>query len=275
MSDDSSMSDSDSDSESDNESEHELNGESDNETNVGNAGSHKKPKAADDDNADPKPKQRRSRSNTASNVPVATVTRLALYLRELQQLNRFGHHRIQSGTLAKRLGLNDAQVRRDLSCFGQFGQRGVGYDVPGLTQAIQSILGADRSWNVILIGAGNLGRALSGYRGFDQQGFQLVAAFDSDPTKIGTKLGHLCVQPLEELESVIESKNVELAILAVPAASAATMAHRLEVVGVTGILNFAPVAVRRPGSQLTVVDVDLAVELQRLAFAVNNQDERT
>ena len=209
-------------------------------------------------------------SGSSPNVPVATVTRLALYLRELQQLQRSGQQRIQSSAIAKRLGLNDSLVRRDLSCFGQFGQRGVGYSITGLTKAIQAILGTDRSWNVILIGSGNLGRALSGYRGFNQQGFRLVGVFDSDPDKIGTILGSLTVSSLDDLESLVEREKVELAILAVPASSAATVAQRLEDAGVTGILNFAPVTVRSQGSGLTVVDVDLAVELQRLAFAVVN-----
>ncbi len=205
------------------------------------------------------------------NVPVATVTRMALYLRELQQMHRSGLQRIQSCTLAKRLGLNDSQVRRDLSCFGQFGQRGVGYSIPNLTKAIQSILGTDRSWNVVLIGSGNLGRALSRYRGFKQQGFRLVGVFDNSTEMIGTQLGTLIVRSLDELEGVVHAEKVELAILAVPASSAHAVAERLEIAGVTGILNFAPVTVRRSTGGLTVVDVDLAVELQRLAFAVVNQ----
>ena len=215
--------------------------------------------------------QRSSGPQSPPNVPVATVTRMALYLRELQQLQRSGLQRIQSGAIAKRLGLNDSLVRRDLSCFGQFGQRGVGYSISRLIKAIQAILGTDRAWNVILIGSGNLGRALSGYRGFDQQGFRLVGVFDTDPEKVGQPLGTLTIRSLEELEAVVNEENVELAILAVPASSAAQVAERLEIVGVTGILNFAPITVRRPGSGLTVVDVDLAVELQRLAFAVVNQ----
>ncbi len=204
-------------------------------------------------------------------VSAATVTRMALYLRELQQLHRSGQVRIQSSAIAKRLGLNDSQVRRDLSCFGQFGQRGIGYSIPSLTKAIQAILGTDRSWNVVMIGAGNLGRALAGYRGFNQQNFRLAGIFDSDPEKVGTMLGALTIRSLQDLESVVEAEKVDLAILAVPASSAILVAQRLEVAGVTGILNFAPVTVRTPGSGLTVVDVDLAVELQRLAFAVINQ----
>ena len=224
-----------------------------------------------DDDDELEPEHDGTGSQPTPNVPVATVTRMALYLRELQQLQRSGQQRIQSGAIAKRLGLNDSLVRRDLSCFGQFGQRGVGYSIARLIKAIQSILGTDRSWNVILIGSGNLGRALSGYRGFNQQGFRLVGVFDSDPEKVGQQLGALTIRSLLELESVVKQENVELAILAVPANSASAVAERLEVVGVTGILNFAPVTVRRPSSGLTVVDVDLAVELQRLAFAVVNQ----
>ena len=208
---------------------------------------------------------------TVPTVSAATVTRMALYLRELQQLHRSGQVRIQSSAIAKRLGLNDSQVRRDLSCFGQFGQRGVGYSIPSLIKAIQAILGTDRSWNVVLIGAGNLGRALAGYRGFNQQNFRLAGVFDSDPEKVGTLLGALTIRSLDDIESVVEEEKVDLAILAVPASSATSVAQRLEVAGVTGILNFAPITVRTPGSGLTVVDVDLAVELQRLAFAVINQ----
>lgn len=209
-------------------------------------------------------------SNRSQNIPVATVGRLALYLRELQQLKRAGLQRIQSGAIAKRLGLNDSQVRRDLSCFGQFGQRGVGYNIAGLTKAIQAIMGTDRSWNVILVGAGNLGRALSGYRGFDQQGFRLVAIFDCSDKIIGTKVGKLVVKSLAELEEVVKANGVELAIVAVPAEAAATVSNHLESAGITGVLNFAPVTFRKPNSTLTVVDVDLAVEMQRLAFAVIN-----
>lgn len=183
-------------------------------------------------------------------------------------MQRQGDLRVQSGVLAKRLGLNASQVRRDLSGFGPMGQRGVGYDIRGLILTIQQVLGSDRSWNVILVGVGNLGRALSGYRGFAQQGFRLVGAFDIDPTKIGGKLGDLTVMPLSELEEFVKSEGVELAMIAVPAGVVGEVTKRLEIAGVTGILNFAPVLVRKPSSSVTVVNVDLAIELQRLAFQV-------
>jgi redox-sensing transcriptional repressor len=198
----------------------------------------------------------------------ATISRLPLYLRELLQIQRHGEQRVQSGVLAKRLGLNASQVRRDLSGFGSMGQRGVGYEVRGLIQTIQQVLGSDRSWNVILVGVGNLGRALSGYRGFSQQGFRLVGAFDIDPSKIGEKLGSLTVLPLSELEEFVRTEGVELAMIAVPAGVVTEVTERLEMAGVTGILNFAPVMVRRSASPVTVVNVDLAIELQRLAFLV-------
>ena len=210
-------------------------------------------------------------ANSQSNIPVATVTRLALYLRELQQMHRSGLQRVQSRIIAKRLGLNDSQVRRDLSCFGHFGQRGIGYSIPTLSKAIQTILGTDRSWNVVLVGTGNLGRALSGYKGFSQHGFRLVGVFDTARELIGTPLGSFTIQSLDDLESVVQNEKVELAILAVPASSAPTVAERLEIAGVAGILNFAPVTVRSASRGLTVVDMDLAVEMQRLAFAVVNQ----
>jgi redox-sensing transcriptional repressor len=202
-----------------------------------------------------------------SEIPSATVSRLALYLRELQQSERSGTSSVRSGWLAERLGLKDSQVRRDLSCLGQVGQRGVGYRVLDLVASIQHVLGTDRSWNVILVGVGNLGRALSGYRGFDQLGFRLVAAFDSDPEKIGRNLGSLRIQHLDHLEGFTASEPVDLAILAVPAAAAAAVANRLQRSGVSGILNFAPVVIPS-SSAITVQPVDLALELQRLAFSV-------
>jgi redox-sensing transcriptional repressor len=149
----------------------------------------------------------------------------------------------------------------------------VGYDVKGLIQTIQNTLGSDRSWNVILVGVGNLGRALSGYRGFEQQGFRLVGAFDSDRSKIGTKLGKLTIRPLEEIDDLVQSEEVELAIVSVPANAAVSVTQRLEIAGITGILNFAPVTVNKPQSSTTIVNVDLAVELQRLAFAVQKSKE--
>jgi redox-sensing transcriptional repressor len=202
-----------------------------------------------------------------SEIPAATVSRLALYLRELQQIERSGTASVRSGWLAERLGLKDSQVRRDLSCLGQVGQRGVGYRIQDLVSEIQHVLGTDRSWNVILVGVGNLGRALSGYRGFDQLGFKLIAAFDSAPEKVGDSVGSLQVQHLEHLEAFAGEHPIDLAILAVPASEASEVAQRLQRAGVSGILNFAPVVIPS-NARITVQPVDLALELQRLAFSV-------
>jgi redox-sensing transcriptional repressor len=201
-------------------------------------------------------------------IPKATVTRLAFYLRELQQMHRSGLANIQSKSIAERLGLNDSQVRRDISCLGTVGQRGVGYKVAELIDSIQRVLGTDRTWNVILVGVGNLGRALSGYRGFEQQGFHLVAAFDSDSKKIGTSIGSLKIHQLDELPSFCQSHKIDLAILAVPADAAQGVVREIENVGIPGILNFAPIAVQATSKRTIIQEVDLAIELQRLAFGV-------
>jgi redox-sensing transcriptional repressor len=201
-------------------------------------------------------------------ISKATVTRLAFYLRELQQMQRSGLANIQSKAIAERLGLNDSQVRRDISCLGTVGQRGVGYKVHELIESIQRILGTDRTWNVILVGVGNLGRALSGYRGFEQQGFHLVGAFDSDPKKIGTLIGGLKIHRIDELSGFCRSHEVDLAILAVPADAAQGVVREIENAGIPGILNFAPIAVQASSKETIIQEVDLAIELQRLAFAV-------
>jgi redox-sensing transcriptional repressor len=202
-------------------------------------------------------------------IPKATVTRLAFYLRELQQMQRSGLANIQSRAIAERLGLNDSQVRRDISCLGTVGQRGVGYRVEDLIHSIQSILGTDRTWNVILVGVGNLGRALSGYRGFQEQGFDLLGAFDTDADKIGKPLGQLQIQSLDQLEAFAKLHPIDLAILAVPAVAAQGVVLAIEAAGIPGILNFAPIAVQPSVQSKTIIqEVDLAIELQRLAFSV-------
>lgn len=202
-------------------------------------------------------------------IPKATVTRLAFYLRELQQMQRSGLANIQSRAIAERLGLNDSQVRRDISCLGTVGQRGVGYQVEDLIQSIQSILGTDRIWKVILVGVGNLGRALSGYRGFQEQGFDLLGAFDADAEKIGKPIGKLKIQSLDQLETFAKLHAIDLAILAVPADAAQSVVSAIEAAGIAGILNFAPIAVQPSVHSKTIIqEVDLAIELQRLAFSV-------
>lgn len=207
-------------------------------------------------------------------VPKAVVSRLSLYLRELQRLVRDGLETTSSTRLGKLLGFTDAQVRKDLAYFGQFGHPGVGYRCAELIPAIKRILGTHQPWPVAIVGVGNLGRALLGYKGFGQQGFQVVAALDIDPTKVGSEIDGIRVYHLDELERVVGQLGVRLAIVAVPAPQAQGVADRLAAAGVDGVLNFAPVTLALP-EQMSVVGVDLAIELEQLCYAVVNRGERT
>jgi len=200
-------------------------------------------------------------------VPKAVVARLSLYLRELQQLLNNDKHTVSSQVLGARLGVTGAQVRKDFTYFGQFGYPGVGYRCGELITEIKRILGTDQTWPVALIGCGNLGQALLGYRGFQKQGFQVVAAFDVSPQLIGTQIADLTVQDIESLPEWVAEKKISLVILAVPAAAANQAVEVIVRSGVTGILNFAPVTLKLP-KRIQVVGVDLAIELEQLAFGV-------
>ncbi|MCA9123292.1 MAG: redox-sensing transcriptional repressor Rex [Planctomycetaceae bacterium] len=217
-------------------------------------------------------KDKRSQSSNDSTVPRAVVSRLSLYLRELQQLVHDGNTTTNSTQLGTLLGFTDAQVRKDLAYFGQFGYPGIGYRCEELIAAVKKILGTDRSWPVAMIGLGNLGRALLRYRGFHQQGFQIAAAFDVDAEKIGSHVEGIEVFHLDDLAEVVAAKGIRLAIVAVPALAAQTVADSLVEAGIEGVLNFAPVTLVLP-DRVSRVGVDLAIELEQLAFAVVNQPE--
>src|SRR5690554_2807506 len=166
-------------------------------------------------------------SGNDATVPKAVVNRLSLYLRELQHLVRDGRETTSSNQLGKVLGFTDAQVRKDLAYFGHFGYPGIGYRCDELIAAIRRILGTDQTWTVALVGAGNLGRALLGYRGFQQRGFNFVAAFDIDPAKIGTLIEGVPVQHLDRLPQVTQENRIRLGLIAVPAVAAQSAADRL------------------------------------------------
>jgi redox-sensing transcriptional repressor len=202
-------------------------------------------------------------------VPKAVVSRLTLYLRELQQLIRDGHQTTNSTQLGQRLGFTDAQVRKDLAYFGQFGYPGIGYRCEELVDAIKRILGTDRQWPVALVGVGNLGRALIGYRGFGHQGFRVVAAFDVDVQKVGRDVEGIPVYHLSDIQQVARQQGARLGVVAVPAHCAQEVADQLVAAGMIGILNFAPVTLTLPES-VKMVAVDLAIELEQLSFAVVN-----
>jgi len=212
-------------------------------------------------------------------IPAPTIQRLSLYLRQLELLKSNGIDTVSSKKLGDVLGLTDAQVRKDLGHFGQFGKPGIGYGVERLIQGVRHILGTDRTWAAVLVGAGRLGNALARYKGFHAKGIRLVAVLDNDPELIGTSLGpesSLMVRSLDDLETVAAANNVLLGIVCVPAKVAQEVVDRLVAAGVKGILNFAPVALSAPKG-VAVRGVDLAVQLEQLSFQVSGvlEDERS
>ena len=205
-----------------------------------------------------------------ASVPKVVVSRISLYLRELQRLVSAGQQTISSGQLGTLLGFSDAQVRKDLGFFGQFGYPGVGYRCDELIRAMRDILGTNHAWSVAMVGVGNLGQALLGYRGFGNQNFSIAAAFDADPAKVGQVVQGLTVQHVDDLAATVKAKAIRLGMIVVPAGRAQEAADRLVAAGVEGIVNFAPVTLALP-PHVQVVGVDLAIELEQLSFAVTNK----
>ena len=201
-------------------------------------------------------------------IPNPAIRRMSLYLRQLESFKRKDRRTVSSRQLGESLGLTDAQVRKDLAYFGQFGHPGIGYRVDDLIGQVKHILGTDKERNVLLVGAGNLGRALSAYKGFNAKGFRLVAIFDADIAKTGRKLGPFVIQPIEELAATVRSQQIRLGMIAVPADNAQEVVDRLVTAGVRGILNFAPTSVIVP-PHIALNDVDLSVQLEQLSFQVN------
>ncbi len=197
----------------------------------------------------------------------ASVGRLSLYLRRLEALLREGTTRVSSGMLGEPLGVNDAQVRKDLAALGNLGHPGIGYAAPELITAIRRTLGIDREWRVALVGVGNLARALLRYHGFIERGFRTVALFDTDPAKVGQRLDDLEIQAPDQMAAVIARTSAELGVLTVPSGAAQGVAEALVAAGIRGLLNFAPGVLRLPAG-IPVVSVDLTVQLEQLAFLV-------
>lgn len=205
-------------------------------------------------------------------APKAVVNRVCLYLRQLEALQRRGETTVSSLQLGAALGVNDAQVRKDLAFFGQFGYPGVGYRTEGLIGDLRRVLGIDRDWPIALVGLGNLGRALLKYNHFRRRGFRIVGLFDNDPAKLGQVLDGLPVRDLDALAEVAAAERVRLAVLSVPADAAQAVADRIVACGIPGILNFAPTTLTVPSS-VNVVAVDLSVQLEHLAYKVLNTRE--
>ena len=207
----------------------------------------------------------------SDSIPAPAVRRLSLYLRQLEAFQVRDMRTVSSKQLGEALSLSDAQVRKDLAYFGQFGQPGVGYRVPDLIQRVRRILGTDKVSNTLLVGVGNLGRALISFRGFAQRGFRIVAAFDNDVAKIGKEVAgptKLHIHALDELPAIAKARSARLGILAVPAESAQAVADQMISAGILGLLSFAPVRLQL-GPEVSVSSVDLAVHLEQLSFKVS------
>lgn len=198
-------------------------------------------------------------------IPEATVTRLPVYYRALLEIADAAVVTVSSERLAELAGVNASKVRKDLSYLGSYGTRGVGYDVEHLLNAVAAELGLTLDWPVAIIGSGNLGKALAGYRGFGARGFRIVAMVDSDPAKLGRRIGDLVVEPLSDLDRIVREREVAIGIIATPASAAQEVADRLVASGVRSILNFAP-AIVAVADDVSLRKVDLAIELQILAF---------
>lgn len=202
-----------------------------------------------------------------ANIPLPAIKRLSLYLREIEDLLEAGRTTVSSKQLGEALSLTDAQVRKDLGYFGQFGQPGIGYSVAQLAAELRRLLGSDQVSNVCLVGVGNIGRALLDHGGFRRKGFHIVAAFDVSDSVVGQSVHGVKVSPMAELARVVQSRSVRFGIVAVPAAAAQSVCDQLVKAGVTGILNFAPKRLQVP-PHVSISSVDLAVQLEQLAFQV-------
>ena len=201
----------------------------------------------------------------------STVRRLSIYLRFLEEFEERGLASVSSDELARRGGTTSAQVRKDLSFFGSFGKRGLGYAVPELAAALRDILGLGKEWRVVIIGAGKIGAALAQYHGFRQRGFRIVAAYDTNPDKIGQTLEEIEVRDMTRLEADVAREQPDIAVLAIPSDDAQAVLDRVVAAGIKAVLNFAPAQLQAP-ADVTVKSVNMAMELEGLSFALTNRD---
>jgi redox-sensing transcriptional repressor len=203
-------------------------------------------------------------------IAESTVRRLSLYLRFLEEFEEQGMETVSSEALASRGGTTSAQVRKDLSFFGSFGKRGLGYSVGELVRRLREILGLGRTYRVAMIGAGKIGSALVQYRGFKQRGFDIVAIFDADSSKVGRNWNGLTVRDAKELEAQLKNQSVDIAVIVTPADAAQAVADKVVALGVKAILNFAPIQLMVP-DDVVVKTVNLALELETLSYALTNR----
>jgi len=205
-------------------------------------------------------------------IPSITINRLSIYHRCLEKILKTGKIEaleiISSFEIAEMTGINSAQIRKDLAYFGEFGRRGLGYPLIDLNRELKKILGLDKEWSIIIAGAGNLGKALVKYKGFQKRGFVIKGIFDNNPSKIGNKLDHIFIYDIKEVEKFIQAKNINIGILVVPADSAQEVADKMVAGGIKAILNFAPVHIILP-SEIKIHNVDLSIEFEGLTYYLN------
>jgi len=201
----------------------------------------------------------------------STVRRLSAYLRFLEDFETRGLATISSEELANRGGTTSAQVRKDLSFFGSFGKRGLGYSVPELAGRLREILGLGKEWRVVIVGAGKIGAALAQYRGFRHRGFNILAAYDNNADKIGRKLEGIAVRDIEQLERDIQRDKPDIVVLTVPGEEAQNVVDRVVKAGIKAILNFAPAQLHAP-PDVAIKTVNMAMELEGLSFALTNRE---
>ena len=204
-------------------------------------------------------------------IAESTVRRLSIYLRFLEEFEDRGLSTVSSEELARRGGTTSAQVRKDLSFFGSFGKRGLGYSVPELSAALRDILGLGREWRVVIVGAGKIGAALAQYRGFRQRGYNIIAVYDANPDKIGRSLEGIEIRDMARFEADVAAEHPEIAVIAIPGEEAQAVLDRIVRTGIRAVLNFAPVQLHAP-ADVTVRAVNMAMELEGLSFALTNRE---
>ncbi len=198
-------------------------------------------------------------------IPDIIVSRLPIYLRALQRMLDNGIQSTSSQELGEKVGISAAQIRKDLSQFGEFGKQGTGYFIPFLADKLKHILQVDRQWDVAVVGMGDIGHAIARYQGLNNRGFNIVLLFDQDPAKIGEKVGDLVIRDAKDLVSAIRTEGVKMAMLAVPATAAQQVADKLVEAGVKAILNYAPVSISLP-SHVRLQYIDPVIGLQRMSY---------
>jgi redox-sensing transcriptional repressor len=207
----------------------------------------------------------------SNKIPLPTVNRLSLYLKCFSELASSGVEYASSDQVAQTIGLNPAQVRKDLAYFGKFGRRGFGYHVEQLKEHISKILGTSRQWRLAVVGTGNLGRALLMYPGFQARGFKIIAGFDIDPAKVGWELDGVRIYHLDEIEKVIKREKIDIVVITTPKDSLDPVMARLKETGIKGVLNFAGKHLK--DENIIVRNVDVALELEQLTFFLTNKNK--